>query len=334
MQKLLKSTASATDAGCLVIEPSRTVTNLQEDLRAGLLNAPRSLPPKYFYDERGSQLFDQICCTPEYYPTRTEDELLVQHAENIIAETLPNHIIELGSGTSKKTRRLFDACEKSDHLCTYAPFDVCEPMLSLSANELRASYDWLRIQPMLGDYHAGLANLPIDKGTNLFLFLGSTIGNFSPDETVIFIKELRSCMSAGDYFLIGADRVKDLTVLNAAYNDAQGLTAAFNLNVLQVLNREGEANFDLNKFQHRARFNPKLNQIEMYLVSLESQEIDLHSLQASFKLEQGESILTEISRKYEHEQIESMFIRSGFELVRHYQPANEYFSLLLVRAGD
>ncbi len=333
MQSLQKNSQVATDATCQVIEPSRTVTGLSEDVRSGLLEVPRSLPPKYFYDERGSQLFDKICTTPEYYLTRIEDGLLVKYAKNIISETSPDLIIELGSGTSKKTRRLFDACENLRHKCKYAPFDVCEPMLNLATNELNSRYDWLGITPMLGDYHAGLANLPTHSDTNLVIFLGSTIGNFSPDEAQDFVRDLRNRMSAGDYFLLGADRVKDIGVLNAAYNDSQGLTAEFNLNVLRVLNREIGSNFELNKFQHQAFFNTLQSQIEMYLVSLESQDVRFDALQATMKIEQGESILTEISRKFEAEDIESLFADSGFDLVQHYQAENEYFSLLLVAAS-
>jgi L-histidine Nalpha-methyltransferase len=333
MQSLQKNPRIETDTSCLVIEASQVVPELIEDVRTGLFETPRSLPPKYFYDERGSQLFDQICDTAEYYPTRVEDELLRQYADSIIAETLPNHIVELGSGTSKKTRRLFKACENLSHHCSYAPFDVCEAMLYQAASDLQSTYDWLNITPMLGDYHGGLANLPVESDTNLFIFLGSTIGNFTLDESQCFIQDLRNCMSAGDYFLLGADRVKNIDVLNAAYNDVQGLTAEFNLNVLRVLNRELGSNFDLNRFRHQAHFNASEGRIEMHLVSLEAQEIRFNALQDSFKLERGESILTEISQKFQAEEIESLLLDCDFELVRHYQPDNQYFSLLLVRAS-
>lgn len=332
MQSLQKTASAQRDTKCRVIEPSRAVTTLSDDVRTGLLEAPRSLPPKYFYDERGSQLFDQICVTPEYYPTRVEDKLLKQYADSIIAETLPGHIIELGSGTSKKTRRLFDACENLSHRCSYAPIDVCEPMLNLAASELNSTYDWLDVRPMLGDYHAGFANLPTHIDTNLFIFLGSTIGNLGYDEARDFIQDLRNCMSSEDYFLIGADRVKDTGVLNAAYNDVQGLTAEFNLNLLRVLNHELGSNFNLNKFRHQAHFNTSLSRIEMHLISVAAQEISFDALQTSIKLECGESILTEISHKYQYEEIESLLLNCGFELVQHYQPDNQYFSLLLVRA--
>jgi L-histidine N-alpha-methyltransferase len=311
MPSLTKPSPQDADTVCEAIEPSRTVSSISDDVRTGLMQKPRSLPPKYFYDERGSQLFDQICATDEYYPTRTEDQLLIQHADNIIAETQPNHIIELGSGSSKKTRRLFDACEALSHQCSYAPFDVCEPMLNLVAIELNSEYDWLTVTPILGDYHAGLTNLPRHVGANLIVFLGSSIGNLGPDEIGDFINDLRDCMSQGGYFLIGADRAKSTEVLNAAYNDSEGVTAEFNLNVLRVLNRELDSNFDLNKFRHKAYFNTSLNRIEMHLVSLAEQEIRFGALQASIKLESGESILTEISHKFEYDEIESLFVSRG-----------------------
>jgi L-histidine Nalpha-methyltransferase len=317
---------------CRLVEAEIYVSNLKEDVCKGLLEKPYSLQPKYFYDECGSQLFDQICDTPEYYPTRVEDKLLAENALSIISETMPSQIIELGSGTSRKTRRLFDACVNLSHLCSYAPFDVCEPMLIQAAIDLNVEYDWLEISPLLGDYHAGLSNLPVNYDNNLFVFLGSTIGNFEADEARSFIQDLRNKMSSGDYFLIGADRVKNVDVLTAAYNDAQGLTAEFNLNVLRVLNRELEANFDLNSFQHQAHYNSRLGRIEMHLKSLIAQEISFGSLQKSFKLEQGESILTELSHKYQFEEIESLLLDHQFEVVKHYQPEDEYFSLLLARA--
>ena len=332
MQSLKKMSSTAEDINCHSVEPSRTVTSLSTDVCTDLLESPRSLPPKYFYDERGSLLFDRICTTPEYYPTRKEDKLLQQYAEQIISSTLPEHIIELGSGSSRKTRRLFDACANLEHHCSYAPFDVCEPMLKQAASELSLDYDWLEIDPLVGDYHAGLENLPRAKATNLFIFLGSTIGNFSPDEATDFLQDLRNCMSKGDFFLVGADRVKDTDVLNAAYNDAQGLTAEFNLNVLNVINRELGSNFDIDKFRHQANFNSELSRIEMRLIALEEQDVNFDLLKRTAHLKKGESILTEISRKFKANEIETMLINQGFEVVEHFQMEDEYFSLLLVSA--
>jgi len=243
--------ASGSSSVCTSIEPARNVPDIAEDVRAGLLSVPRSLPPKYFYDERGSRLFEQICATPEYYPTRTEEKLLSHYSEEIINQVKPEEIMELGSGNAQKTRRLFDACENTHHTCSYAPLDVCEPMLENVSAQLKSDYHWLEVMPLLGDYHAGLENLPKSHGTRLYVFLGGTIGNFYPGEAQDFIKEIKASMQPGDYLLLGADRVKDNHILDAAYNDEQGITAEFNLHVLNVLNRELKADFNPENFEHQ-----------------------------------------------------------------------------------
>lgn len=317
---------------CLAVEPCWPVADIAEDVRNGLLQNPRSLPPKYFYDEYGARLFERICDTPEYYPTRTEDQLLQKYAEEIIEVSLPRVITELGAGSSRKTRRLFDACEQLKHQCSYAPFDVCEPMLIQSASELENEYNWLTTTPLLGDYHAGLANLPIENTLKLFVFLGSTIGNFEEEEMMAFISDLRQQMHTGDFLLLGADRVKDKSVLDAAYNDAEGITEAFNLNVLRVLNRETGSNFETEAFQHQASFNTDKNQIEMHLLALRDQEIDFKKLQLSTQIMAGERILTEISRKFEKKDIESCLQQHGFEISRHFEADDDWFSLVLARA--
>lgn len=316
---------------CLQVRPTRRIPDVIDDVRNGLMRPPRTLPPKYFYDEYGSWLFDRICETDEYYPTRTEDALLSRHSAEIIKQALPVQIVELGSGTSRKTRRLLDACETHSHPCSYAPFDVCEEMVDQVAAELRDKYHWLEVMPLVGDYHAGLGNLPVEDGISMFVFLGSTIGNFTPDDARDFIGEIRSCMHPGDYFLLGADRVKDERILNAAYNDADGLTARFNLNVLKVLNREIDANFDTGNFSHQALYNHYLNRIEMYLVSKIDQIIRIRELGSSISLGEGEKILTEISRKFTYRELEAMICGSGLEIVRHFEPENKYFSLILSR---
>ena len=235
---------------CQVVPSARPVAGLAEDARRGLLHRPRSLPSKYFYDERGSRLFDAICRTPEYYPTRTEGMLLARHAAAIIAQARPEHILELGSGASRKTRHLLAACEGGRHTPTYWPFDVCEEMLLAAGAELAGRYDWLTINPLLGDYCGGLRHLPAPNGRRLFVFLGGTIGNFERAEAIALLCELYAIMAPGDRLLLGADRVKDPAVLLAAYNDAQGVTAEFNRNLLQVLNRQLGADFVVEAFRH------------------------------------------------------------------------------------
>jgi len=316
---------------CVRVQATRLVPEMAEDVRTGLLVPPRSLPPKYFYDDHGSWLFDRICETDEYYPTRTEDELLLTYGNDIIAAVLPEQIIEFGSGSSRKTRRLFKACEEQGHICTYAPFDVCSPALGQAASDLKSKFQWLPVTPLVGDYHAGLGNLPTGQGTSMFLFLGGTIGNFSDLEVNEFITEIRQIMRPGDYFLLGADRAKDTGILNAAYNDSRGLTAEFNLNVLRVLNRSMHADFDLNYFDHHAVYEESASRIEMYLISRKQQEIHLKEIGETISLDKGDRILTEISRKFHYAELESILQENGLNIVSHFQPDNRYFSLVLSR---
>lgn len=314
------------------IRPGRRIPGLDEDVRRGLLQPPRSLPPKYFYDARGSELFDRICDTPEYYPTRTEAALLREHSGEIVMQTRPDEIIELGSGTSGKTRHLLNACEDHNHVCSYAPFDVCAPMLQESATLISNEYQWLQVTPLVGDYSAGLDNLPASKGSRLFVFLGGTIGNFNRDEARSFIREIKSTMQAGEHLLMGVDRIKDTEVLNAAYNDAHGVTAEFNLNVLNVINRELNANFDPSRFKHRAGFNTEARQMEMHLESVCDQSISIEAIDATLDMSEGERILTEISCKYDYDEFSNLLQDCELELLNHYEPSNRYYSLFLARS--
>ena len=331
MKSTQQCEVNAIQSPCLLIEPAYYVPDLAEDVRDGLLSPPRSLPPKYFYDETGSELFTQICNTPEYYPTRTEDRLLASYSLNIIEQARPEQILELGSGNSQKTRRLFDACEQLNHICNYAPFDVCAPMLESTSLQLQTEYEWLEVLPMLGDYHAGLDNLPVFHGRRLYVFLGSTIGNFSPHAACNFLAEIRNSMQPGDYLLLGADRVKNNAVVNAAYNDSQGLTAEFNLNLLNVLNRELDADFRVDNFSHQAGFNENYSRVEMWLVCTRDHTVTIQDLDEMITFRDGDEILTEISHKYTFAEIENLLQQCGYIIKSHYQPANQYFSLILAR---
>lgn len=314
-----------------IIEPVTEIPSLEQDVRDGLLSRPRSLPPKYFYDERGSLLFDRICDTPEYYPTRTENALLSRFASNIIQQVMPDQILELGSGTSRKTRHLFDACDEHDCQGDYAPFDVCEEMLRSTGKSLIKDYEWMNVTAMVGDYHGGLSNLPLPEGRRLFLFLGGTIGNFSHEQAQEFLAEVRDCMQEDDWLLLGADRVKSKTLLHAAYNDSAGVTAEFNLNVLRVLNRSLDADFDLDAYSHQAEFNEHESRIEMYLVAEGDQQVRVDALDEEMTIRDGERILTEISRKFTHSSLEQLLIDAGFRVQEHFEPENGYFSLILVQ---
>lgn len=325
------ATSEKTSISAIRVPAAVSVPDLAEDVRQNLLQAPYSLPPKYFYDHRGSVLFDQICNTPEYYPTRTEADLLRRYCTHIINRLDLHHIIELGSGTSRKTRHLFDACQYLDKYPQYWPFDVCEPMLIQTAHELMVQYDWLNIQPLEGDYSAGLSHLPKPDGHSLYVFLGGSIGNFSEQEAIGFLAEVGKHMADGDTLLLGIDRLKQIDVLEAAYNDTQGVTAEFNLNVLSVLNQQLGANFDLQQFEHQAVFNAEQSQIEMYLHSKAEQTIHFSEIDEQLRIQDGEKILTEISRKYSLQGIENLLNNGGLEIVDHFEPANEYFSLILAR---
>lgn len=319
---------------CRTIPPARSVTTLDEDVLAGLVRSrPRALPPKYFYDARGSELFDRICDTPEYYPTRTEDGLLARHAGAIVGSVQPRHIVELGAGTSRKTRRLFDACAENGCESAYAPFDVCAEVMLEHGRALVTDYDWLTVNALVGDYHAGFDHLPEFPETTLYVFLGGTIGNFSHDEAVAFLSELAALMKPADRLLLGADRFKDPARLHAAYNDAAGITAAFNLNLLEVLNRELDADFEPAAFAHHASFNPLKRRIEMYLVSLRAQRVTLGRLGEAIDFDEGEAMLTEISRKFTYPALKALLEESGLVVEAHHEAEGGDYSLLQARAA-
>ncbi len=315
------------------VPPTRQIPDLAEDVRSGLLHAPRRLPPKYFYDETGSTLFDRICDLPEYYLTRAESTLLARHAGEILAASRPAEMLELGSGASRKTRYLFDACEGGALRPLYRPFDVCASMLRRAAASLRMEYPWLEIEALAGDYMAGLGRLPAPRGPRLVVFLGSTLGNLDDRQAGAFLAELRGIMQAGDSLLLGVDRLKAARDLHAAYNDGDGLTARFNLNLLQVLNRRLHADFDPQAFEHHASFNPHHARMEMYLLARRDQRVHIADLGVRLELLEGESILTEISCKYTRERIDGLLEAAGFRRVLHFGGGAEGFSLLLADRG-
>lgn len=316
------------------VEAVRAVPGLQQDVREGLSSRPRRFPPKYFYDEKGSEIFDRICNTEEYYVTRTESSLLHENAETIIKQVAPEHIIEFGSGVSRKTRALFDACERLGVRCTYWPMDICVEVMEGCAGDLRKDYPWLQVNLLAGDYSAGLAHINLPEGRRLGVFLGSSIGNFPHDEACNLLREIGRVLGAGNTLLLGVDRVKDERILNAAYNDKQGETASFNLNLLNVLNRELDADFSLGNFSHRALFNTVKNQVEMYLVSRKKQVVQFGALDLFLQLGKGEAICTEISRKFTRACIDRLMTSSNYKPLHHFVARDEYFSLLLARVYE
>jgi dimethylhistidine N-methyltransferase len=279
------------------------------DLRAALASRPRSISPKYFYDAEGSQLFDRICELPEYYPTRTELAILAERAPEIASLAGARaEIVEFGAGSLRKVRLLLDALDRP---ARYLPIDISAEHLALSAAGLRTDYPGLDVQPVAADYTQRMllpAALP-GAGRRIGFFPGSTIGNFSPEEALHFLR-MAARVLRGGALLLGADLVKDPAVLHAAYNDAQGVTAAFNLNLLARANRELEADFDLRQFAHYAFYNAPVQRIEMHLVSRRRQAVHLEGQR--FEFEEGEALHTENSHKFTIEGLRSLAARAGF----------------------
>ncbi len=318
---------------CRAVPRARHVPSLADDVAHGFAQLPRTLPPKYFYDARGSQLFDSICDTPEYYPTRTEAQLLELRADAIIACARPDHIIELGSGTSRKTEALLAACERAGHVPVYWPFDVCESILRQSGARLGHTFPWLTVRALVGDYTAGLDHLPRPEGRCLYVFLGGTYGNFEPVAGQSLLREVAARMTHHDRLLLGTDRVKQTATLEAAYNDAQGFTAAFNRNVLEVINRELDGDFDVSAFEHRAIYNEAAARIEMYLIANRPQSVRLDALGKTFEFAAGEHVLTEISRKFTPQTLGNEVLASGLRQEADFVAADEAYSLAVLRTA-
>jgi dimethylhistidine N-methyltransferase len=302
------------------------------DVVAGLTSTPKSLPCKYFYDAAGSALFERICETPEYYPTRTERSILTRHAGDIAALTGPCEIVELGSGSASKTRLLLDAYAEATDEVHFVPIDVSESILRVSSRDLVTRYAALSIRGFSGTYEQALAALhPAPAPARMFVFLGSTIGNFSDSERIAFVARIRDAMARGDYFLLGIDRRKDPAIIEAAYNDSQGLTARFNLNMLTHLNRRFHGDIAVDNFAHRAVYEPRRHQIEMWLESRVAQIARLADLNLSVDLARGESIRTEISKKFDPKELAREFAALGLCQVALWSDDRQWFSLVLFR---
>ena len=302
------------------------------DVVAGLRATPKTLPCRYFYDAAGSALFERICETPEYYPTRTERGILAEHAGAIAALTGACELVELGSGSASKTRALLDAYAINGNEVHFVPIDVSESILKESSRELITRYDGLSIRAFSGTYEQALAALhPAVAPSRMFVFLGSTIGNFDDAERGQFLARIRDAMAMGEYFLLGIDRRKDASIIEAAYNDEAGLTAAFNLNMLAHLNKRFHGNFATSQFAHRAVYEPRHHQIEMHLESLADQEVVLEDLGLSARIAKGETIRTEISKKFDAADLAAEHGALGFSHLATYTDDKEWFSLMLFR---
>jgi L-histidine Nalpha-methyltransferase len=281
---------------------------LRADVRDGLTSTPKTLPPKWFYDQTGSDLFDQITRLPEYYPTRTEAQILRDHATDIVAGA--DTLVELGSGTSEKTRLLLDAMRDGGALRRFIPFDVDASVLHAAGNAIQQEYPGIEIDAVCGDFEEHLGNIP-RVGRRLVVFLGSTIGNLVPEARTTFLAALADTMQAGDTLLLGTDLVKDTDRLVRAYDDSAGVTAAFNRNVLSVVNRELDADFDLEAFAHVARWNADAERIEMWLRATTPQRVTVGDLDLTVDFAAGEEMLTEVSCKFRPDGVAAELAAAG-----------------------
>ena len=287
---------------------------LAEDVRRGLGDRPKSLPPKYFYDSVGSALFERITRLPEYYLTRAEHALLDAHAPGILKEARPDEIVELGAGSPAKFRRLLAAMNGA-RARRYVPIDVDGQLLAASARALLHDHPDLDIHAVVGDFERHLARVPPAVGRRLIAFLGSTIGNLDPEARRRLLSEVRRLLGEGDRLLLGMDLVKDTAALHAAYDDAEGVTAEFNRNILRVVNRELRANFNAEAFRHEARWNDDASRIEMHLTADERQTASVDDLAMTVAVEPGETIWTESCHKFTRASATALLAESGLELV-------------------
>ena len=311
------------------LEPS--LDEFRTDVIDGLSGSQKTLPCKFLYDERGSQIFDDICDLPEYYPTRTERRILERHARDIAELAGPKvRLVEFGSGAGTKIRLLLRALERP---AAYLPVEISREYMIAATEDLAKSFPDLTIAPVCADYTQPftLPDLPeAPHNTTLGFFPGSTIGNFTRAEAVDFLKVTRNLMGVGAVMIVGVDLVKDLDVLRAAYNDAAGVTAAFNLNLLRRINRELGGTFDLSAFRHEARWNGDLERIEMHLVSLRDQEVAVGA--RKFRFREGETIHTESSHKYRLEGFQKLADEAGYDAIKVWTDEKKLFSVHALRA--
>lgn len=305
--------------------------SLAEDVLDGLTRPFKELPPKHFYDARGAELFDAICELPEYYQTRTERLILQERAGELASVTRAAELVELGSGTAAKTRVLLSALHEAGTLERYIPVDVTERMVRDCAESLTAEYPGLRVHGVIGDFERHLERVPDPIGPRLVVFLGGTIGNFPPGSRRRFLREIAALLGPEDHLLMGADLVKDPEVLERAYDDAQGVTAEFNRNLLRVLNRELAADFDPEDFEHVALFDHEHEWIEMRLRAKRAHTTTVRALDLPVRFERGEEMRTEISAKFTRERITADLTSAGLELTDWLTDRDELFALTLSR---
>jgi L-histidine N-alpha-methyltransferase len=302
---------------------------LADDVLDGLTRPFKELPPKHFYDARGSELFERICELPEYYPTRTERAILERRAAQIVEATGAAELVELGSGSAEKARILLDAMADAGTLRRYVPLDVSEQALQQAAEELTAEYDGLRVEGVIGDFERHLDSVPSAAGPRIVALLGGTIGNFPPGTRRRLLRAIGRLLRPSDRFLLGTDLVKDPEMLEAAYDDPQGITAEFNRNLLHVINRELGADFWPDAFDHVAFFDRRHEWIEMRLRARRPQTVKIAGLGLRVEFAAGEELRTEISAKFTRRRVEADFKAAGLRLERWYTDPEELFAVSL-----
>ena len=317
-----------------LLPPGFLAESLRNDVRAGLTRSPKRLPPKWFYDDRGSEMFEKITRLPEYYPTRAEWAILRARADEIAAASGAHTLVELGSGSAEKTVLLLDALRDHGTLRRYVPVDVSEAALAAGGRRVSAAYPGLSVLAVVSDFeeHLGLPAAALAGETRLVAFLGSTIGNLEPAARADFLASLRAGLNGGDSVLLGTDLVKDPATLVAAYDDDAGVTAAFNKNVLSVLNRELGADFDLDAFEHVAVWDSASEWIEMRLRSLTSQTVKIGGLGMDVTFAEGEEMRTEVSAKFREEGVRAELARAGLRMRSWWTDPQGRFALSLSSA--
>ena len=305
--------------------------NNEEKIISLLKNKKKSLPTQYLYDDLGSKLFEEICETEEYYLTRTEKQILELNASDIVNKVLPSEIFEFGSGSSKKTKTLITKVLKRNKKLTYFSFDISIKALKMSYNELNKISKSLHVHLIKGDFNNDMKRIKKSKKNRLYLFLGSTLGNFNNKIAINFLDNIARLMNKEDSFLLGVDKVKDEKIINSAYNDSKGITKKFNKNILNVINKEYKLNFNEKNFLHNAKFNLEKSQIEMYLESTVDHSVKLPN-DENLNIEKGEKILTEISRKFSEKTLRDLFSKANLEIKKSYTDTKKYFSLYLLKS--
>ena len=307
---------------------------LADDVLDGLTRPLKELPPKHFYDARGSELFDAICELPEYYQTRTERLILETYADAVVERTGAVELVELGSGSASKTRVLLDAMAAAGTLERYVPVDVSATTVHAAAEALVQEYAGMSVYGVVGDFERHLTHLPHPVGPRLVAFLGGTLGNFTPGSRRRFLRGLRNVLGSGGYLLLGTDLVKDPRVIEAAYDDGAGVTAQFNLNVLHVINRELDANFDVDAFEHVAFFDRRREWVEMRLRATDVQHVRIGKLDLDIDFAAREELRTEISAKFTRERLSGDLSAAGLELVELYTDPDDLFAVSLSRRAS